>query len=465
MADHPNIVYLHAHDAGRHLCCYGHQVPTPALTRFSEEATVYRAFHCVAPTCSPSRAALLTGETPHSCGVLGLAHLGFSLRQGEKHLSRFLASHGYHTALCGVQHEFEGHEVASIYESVISPAEIEMVPGESEKDTKIKSRDRKVARATSNFLRTYTDPRPLFLSCGFFLPHHPLPSGAEDFPPSHLQPFALMPDNPATRQDMADFASGLETMDSGVGEVLQALAASGMRGETILFFTSDHGPPFPGMKCNLTDHGTAVAFILDYPGNLLRGGAIDALVSQLDVFPTLCELAGLPTPDRLQGKSLRSLQDGSQSALHEVIFGEINFHATFEPQRSVRTVSHKLIRRYSRRLLPCLSNIDDSRSKSFLVSQTRFAEKEREGIELYDLILDPQEACNVAGDPAYAAIRQDLEQRLDRWMEETDDPLLSNSLSVPAGAKAKPLDSPSPTGDDWIPAEDVMEVLQDSGGI
>ena len=74
----PNILYIHSHDTGRYLQPYGHAVPTPNIQRLAEEAVVFRQAHSAAPTCSPSRAALLTGQCPHSCGQLGLANLGLA---------------------------------------------------------------------------------------------------------------------------------------------------------------------------------------------------------------------------------------------------------------------------------------------------------------------------------------------------------------------------------------------------
>ena len=70
-----NIVYVHSHDSGRYLRPYGHNVPTPNLARLARQGTLFRNMHTAAPTCSPSRAALLTGQSPHQSGMLGLAHL------------------------------------------------------------------------------------------------------------------------------------------------------------------------------------------------------------------------------------------------------------------------------------------------------------------------------------------------------------------------------------------------------
>ena len=99
-----NIIYLHSHDTGRYLQPYGHAVPAPNIQRLAEEGVLFRRAFSAAPTCSPSRACLLTGQSAHSCGQLGLANRDFFLQHPERHLANFLRSHGYSTALCGFQH-------------------------------------------------------------------------------------------------------------------------------------------------------------------------------------------------------------------------------------------------------------------------------------------------------------------------------------------------------------------------
>ena len=100
----PNIIFLHSHNSGRFIEPYGHAVPTPNLLRLANEGVLFRHAFAAAPTCSPSRAAFLTGQYPHSSGMLGLAHRGFALADPERHIARTLGAHGYETALCGIEH-------------------------------------------------------------------------------------------------------------------------------------------------------------------------------------------------------------------------------------------------------------------------------------------------------------------------------------------------------------------------
>jgi len=100
-----NLVYIHTHDMGKTISPYGHSAPTENIMAFAKEATVFTNSFCVAPTCSPSRAGLLTGTYPHQNGMLGLAQRGFNLNDYSQHLVQFLSRHGYTTVLSGIQHE------------------------------------------------------------------------------------------------------------------------------------------------------------------------------------------------------------------------------------------------------------------------------------------------------------------------------------------------------------------------
>ena len=100
----PNIVYIHSHDTGRYVQPYGYQVPTPNIQRLAEEGLLLRQAFCAAPTCSPSRAALLTGQSPHSAGMTGLVNRGFGLNDYSQHLLHTLRQAGYFSVLAGLQH-------------------------------------------------------------------------------------------------------------------------------------------------------------------------------------------------------------------------------------------------------------------------------------------------------------------------------------------------------------------------
>jgi arylsulfatase A-like enzyme len=245
-------------------------------------------------------------------------------------------------------------------------------------------------------------------------------------------PPANLPDTPETRRDMAAFKASARKLDQGVGSVLDALDRTGLGDDTLVIFTTDHGVPFPGAKATLTDRGLGVLLIARGPGGFHGGRVEDALVTHLDIFPTICEIAGIEAPAWLQGRSLLALSDRSAGELHDAIFAEITFHAAYEPQRGIRTRRWKYIRRFGDDDRPTLANTDDSPTKSLLLDHG-WADRPIPEEQLYDLVFDPNEAANLAYDPTHAEVADDLRSRLEAWMRETGDPLLDGPV-VPSYA-------------------------------
>lgn len=418
-----NLLIFHLHDMGRYCSPYGFPARTPHMQAFAERGTLFRNAHCAAPTCSPSRAALLTGQTAHQAGMLGLLHRGFDLTDYSLHLGSFLGRNGYESVYAGVQHEFRKDSDQEI------PYRRKLVPSREEG-----SHDEQAATASAEFLDEVGE-KPFFLWTGMIYPHRPfLKADPSKYNPNHIQPPAPIPDTPETRQDMADYFESVEHADACFGTVMDALDRNGLREQTIVILTTDHGIAFPEMKCNLTAHGTGVAMVMDYPGNPMRGRACDALVSHIDVFPTLCELLGLDSPDHLIGESLVPLFMGETEAVREDAFAEVNYHAGRDIMRSVRTNRYNYVRIFDRDANVAMVNIDGGPSKDVLEIYGLGNDTPRERVQLYDLVFDPQERRNLAGDPAYRNARLDMDQRLKQWMVMTDDPAFRGPVAAPEGA-------------------------------
>jgi arylsulfatase A-like enzyme len=167
------------------------------------------------------------------------------------------------------------------------------------------------------------------------------------------------------------------------------------------------------------------------------------LISHLDVFPTICEFIGIEKPSWLEGKSFLPIMRGQKKEINEEVFAEVNYHASYEPKRAVRTSRWKYIRHYDDRKVPVLPNCDDSLSKDLWLNhgwRTRTVARE----ELYDLVFDPTEHQNLGTDPAYKNVLDEMRQRLSRWMTATDDPLLRGPVPAPHGAKINDPDGVSP---------------------
>lgn len=420
-----NYLYIHAHDAGRYLSPYGYPMPTPRLMQFAQESTLFRQAYAVAPTCSPSRAGLMTGMTAHQVGMLGLAHRGFDLTYPSRHLAHFLRNQGYETALSGIQHEYAFDIKDKGYDHILLGAH----------DTEFPNNDRLVASCAADYLHK-KKAKPFYLSCGFMLPHRDFPKADSAYCPDYLQPPTPLPDTPETRADMAAYMTAVNIMDECFGKVFDALHESGHAEDTIVVFTVDHGIAFPTMKCQLYDSGIGVALMIRTPTKSIP--VSDALVSHLDVFPTLCDYLELDPPDWLLGHSLRSILEGSTSEVREDLFAEVTFHASYEPMRCVRTKYYKLIQLFGNELELAGANIDDSPSKD-IMSEAGLLAQQRDEIQLYDLRLDPNERSNVAHNASYSEVLESMKQRLKQWMQTTNDPLYTaENVSAPGDAKIIP---------------------------
>ena len=276
-----------------------------------------------------------------------------------------------------------------------------------------------------------------------FSTHRRFPDPGDSVNPDYVLPPATVFDNAANRRDMAGFLTMAETADQCVGIVMDALKKSGKENNTVVIFTTDHGMAFPQNKCNLYDNGIGVSLIIKYPHNRLSGKATDALVSQVDILPTLCELCGIKPMDYLQGVSLVPLLEGRTDKVRTEVYSEVTYHVAYEPMRCIRTERYKLIRYFGGYPYAMPSNTDDSPSKAMLM-ENDFYKRPREKVMLFDLYLDPLERVNVANDPGYEEIREELSTKLMSWMMDTHDPLVNGKVIPPEGALVNYPHSASP---------------------
>jgi N-sulfoglucosamine sulfohydrolase len=421
----PNILYLNSHDTGRYVQPYGHAIPTPNIQWLADQGVMFRNAFCAAPSCSGSRAALLTGAYCHQNGMMGLAHRGFRLHHYDQHIVRTLNAAGYHSHLIGEQHVSADphilgydvvHEIENTRASSVAPAAIEALGSDI--------------------------PEPFFMSVGFFETHRSFfaPSSVRDRVYSLPPPF--LPDTAEIREDVAAYKASARSLDHGIGAVLNTLHATGLDRNTLVICTTDHGLAFPTAKASLADRGIGVMLIMR-GGDFVGGFAHDALVSQLDIFPTICEVAGIDPPSWLEGRSLVGLVKGDEPPdARSEIYSELTYHAAYEPQRAIRTERFKYVRRFDEYPYPVLANCDDSPSKDAYLARgwgTRPIARER----LHDLFFNPGEGRNSIDDPDYAEVADDLRARLQAWMERTDDPLLKGPVPAPPGARINAQDQVS----------------------
>ncbi|MGN8648085.1 sulfatase family protein [Gracilibacillus sp. HCP3S3_G5_1] len=452
-----NIIYIHTHDSGKILSPYGYNVPTPALADFTKDATIFREAYCVGPTCSPSRAGLLTGMYPHSNGMYGLSQRGFKLHDYNQHLVHFLNQHDYNTVLCGIQHEagsYIDHEQGAKtigYQQDISTDNA----GLSEPE--LAEWDYKNAWKVKEWLESYRDDKPFFLSYGLFSTHRKFPEKShdnkEEIDPKYVMPPSPLADDQPIREDYAGYLRSATWMDESFKVVINAIKDAGFYDNSIIIFTTDHGIAFPFNKCNLFDSGIGVSLIMRVAGSKMNGEEVNDLVSQVDIFPTLCDLLDLEKPDYLQGESFAKLFEEEAFRGREAVFSEINYHTAYEPARSVRTDRYKYIKYYDTSYLKInRTNIDNSISKAYY--QENGLEKIGKPEEaLYDLLFDPGEKNNVINDPAYQGIADELREKLASHQKETNDPILEGHFRVQEGWKINKKENYNPSSknpDDFL---------------
>lgn len=402
-----NIALIHCHDTGRYISPYGFAVDTPHMLRAAQEGMLFRQMYCAAPACSPSRAAMLTGQCAHSAGMLGLVNRGFDIACPERHLAKMLSEHGFHTILAGVQHILRDRN-KSPYDEILNTAGM---------DTP------KIVRQGLQSLDSLSKEAPFFLDIGFGDTHRPFDTEHLVYDPNYVRPPLPLPDTPAVRRDFAGFMEAARRYDDAVGMVLGGLRDRHLLDDTLVIITTDHGIAFPGMKCNLTTHGTGVLFILRKPNMVPMGTVCDQLVSQVDLYPTLCDLAGIEPPAWLQGRSMAPLLQDSNTPIHEEIFVEQTYHCNYEPERGIRTGRYLYIERSVEYPKTHAANCDPGLSKTEALEKG-WMDRTVDDVQLYDTYFDPHEACNLAYDARYKQIADGLHSRLLAWETRTGDPLL-----------------------------------------
>ena len=406
-AERPNIVLVITHDTGTQLGCYGAGVATPHLDALAAEGVRFNRAYCTAPQCSPSRASLITGLYPHVNGMMGLAHRGWVLRPEVRCLPHYLADGGYATYLFGFQHESYEHPARLGYQRCDTSSTAAAV----------------VAGKVRACIERQPDT-PFYIVAGFEETHRPFDRPGYDIdPPDRVTAPPWLPDISPVRAELGQMNGMVKTVDRAVAEIRAAVACHPQADNTLFIYTTDHGPAMPRAKGMLYDPGIRTALLMHWPRGFAGRRQIDDLLVNVDMMPTLLDAANVPIPTGLHGRTFLPLLRGESYRPHDHLFAELTWHDRYNPVRGVRTVRYKYMRSFIEAPLVYMPT-DILAGPSGQALAPEYYGSVRPMEELYDLLADPLERSNLAGEPTHARAVGQLRDAVHLWMQATDDPLL-----------------------------------------
>jgi len=433
----PNILFAIADDWSHpHAGAYGDPVvKTPAFDRLAAEGALFNHCYVSAPSCTPSRGAILTGQWHWRLETAG--NLWSKFPDKFAVYPDMLKAAGYDISFCA-----KGWG-----------------PGHTE--TKGRQLIGPRVRNFQEFLDKRTKGKPFCFWLGSYDPHRGYKKDSGAASGIDLDKIRLpkcFPDSAEVRGDVADYYFEVQRFDSAVGAALKSLEEIGELDNTLILVTSDNGMPFPRCKSNLYDMGCRMPLAVYWAGKIKPGRVVDDFISFTDFAPTFLEAAGLEIPSDMTGRSFVDVLKSDKSGLVDpkrdyVLFGkERHCPAQEEPKmggypcRAIRSHDFLYVRNFDPNRWPAgtpnsdkagyrkawYGDIDGGPTKMYMYNNRDKNENHRRlfdlsfgkrpGEELYDLSEDPHQLNNVAADPKYADTLKKLAKQLTDQLRATGDP-------------------------------------------
>ena len=475
----PNIVFAFADDWGRYASAYRDSarptlndvIETPHFDRLARGGVLFWDAHCSAPSCTPSRGAVLTGRHFYRNGSASQLHHPWPKgtpdpATGLPSWPNLLRAAGYHVGLT-----YKTHVPAPFYggrAAIHEPAgglggAYDRVAKMLHESTDLAATRAQILGEVRGNLATLIDSAgtaPFAWWCSPVLTHRNWPLGLAQKlhgpDPEKLRGLlpAFLPDTPEIRQDMADYLALCMEFDLSLGVIVDELEKRGLLANTLIAVSGDHGAPgFPRGKCNLYDFGTQVPLVIHWPaGTAPLGRRIDNPVSLIDLAPTFLAAAGVAAPASMDGQDLlpvlrdRAARGFTPHLRDTVITGrELHVRDAREgdlpyPMRALRDRHCLYVRNFKPDRWPVSPppldaesqrDIDRGPTRTFYAARSGdntfanfmdLAIGKRPVEELYDLSADPDQLRNLAADPRHAATREKMAAELLRALRETGDP-------------------------------------------
>jgi uncharacterized sulfatase len=420
----PNFLIIMADDCTyRDIEVYGGQAMTPNLMQLAKEGLKFNRCFQATAMCAPTRSNLLTGIYPVRNG----AYANHS--QSHKHIKSIvhhMLPEGYMMGLTGKRHI--GPE--SVYPFQYSE----------------KSDDPDLNFIKDFFKKSKTSGNPFCLFAMCSSPHGPWTKGdTTQYPSNEVVLAPNLINTKETRNAFSGYLAEITYFDKQVGQILSLLESSNCSNNTVVIVLGEHGSLFPFGKWTCYDTGLQSAMIVKYPNHVKAGTETDAMVEYTDMVPTILDIAGIDPVTRLDGKSFKQVLYGNTGQHKNYVFGVHTTRGILAATqgygiRSVRNDSLKYIlnlfpeNQFENLLLVNPSRLPDRLSYlKFMVSWRQAAEhdnkakyifdryRQRSNIELYNIANDPYELVNLALDPDYGYIMNQLHKKLMNWMDSQGD--------------------------------------------
>lgn len=484
-AERPNILFVFADDWGKYASAYRSAdgenslnaiVKTPNFDRLAREGMLFTRAHVNAPSCTPCRSALLSGQ------YWWRTRRGAILRNAvwDRSIPTYpliLQKAGWHIGFSGKVWS-PGTPADAPYGAPanhFTPAGMqissysELMMAAADRAAKQKAVLAGVEQNFAAFLAARKEGQPWCYWFGPTQTHRSIAPGSgkalwgiePDSLKGKIPPF--LPDNEVIRADISDYLGEVQSVDAALGVLLQKLEQTGEAAKTLVMVSGDHG--MPGVtygKCNLYDFGTHVSLAARWPDKIKPGRVVDDFVMMMDLAPTFLEACGEKPGPQMTGRSLMPVLLAEKSGIVDaarnfVITGRERHVDTARPgnvpypHRCLRTREWSYIKNFAPDRWPMgdpaaakpdpnkagedtfatFADMDACPTKRWLIEHGEepenrkwweYAFAKRPAEELYDLSKDPWEMHNVAGDPANAAVKQRLANQLMEELKRTGDP-------------------------------------------
>ena len=472
-----NIIFFITDDESPTLGCYGDTVAvTPHIDALAKDGTLFRNAFATTASCSASRSVVMSGMHNHKNGQFGHQHAfhGFSSFHDVASLAlpRVLANEGYRTGHIGKYHV--APEQVYHFETFLKG------PGRNAVEMANNAKDFITAKGDKPLFLYFatTDPRrgggkdktsTRELKPDLFgnLPRKGGHKGVEEvfFDPAKVPIPPFLPDTPETREELAQYYQSCSRIDQGLGRLVAILKEAGIYDKTLIVFTADHGMAFSGGKTTVYEGGLRVPFVVRNPYEAKRGIESQAMISHIDITPSLLDFVGgldeenspkkwVNPKDFWKGKAHAARENrsgghtfrnyhgkswvpilGKPDGEHwQTIFASHTFHEIqmYYPMRVVRDKKYKLIWNIAHGLsYPFASDLWAASSWQAQYRKSMSAPYgtktvgqyiQRPKFELYDIANDPNESKNLAGDPESAELLTEYQDKLKAFQKRMDDP-------------------------------------------